>query len=302
VGIADLLERPPDARVPITAVWALWLAAVEATGDRALALRYGLATRLEYQGLFGFAVMTSPTIGEAGRRAGRFLHLITDSARLVLVERSDHAVFRWEREGAGEPGHDVANETVVGQIVAGITQLAGRSAVKRVTFRHAAPAAAATLEKLLPCPVTWRSRNNDIVVPAAELALPSRDASPEMAAYFDARIAERPAESTALADRVAAAIREALDGGEPDAERIARALGLSERTLRRHLATEGTSFRAVLDAVRGTRARALLADERLTLTEVAFALGFSEHSAFTRAFTRWFGEPPAAHRARHASR
>jgi len=74
---------------------------------------------------------------------------------------------------------------------------------------------------------------------------------------------------------------------------------MGERTLRRRLRQEGVTFRGVLDATRAELAQSCLRDHRVTIAEVAFLLGFSEPSAFLRAFKRWTGRTPAAFRATH---
>jgi AraC-like DNA-binding protein len=76
----------------------------------------------------------------------------------------------------------------------------------------------------------------------------------------------------------------------------ASALGLSTRTLQRRLAIAGRSFEAVLDEVRRACAEAMLADGGRDLAEIAYKLGYSERSAFTRAAIRWFGVPPSGMR------
>ena len=76
----------------------------------------------------------------------------------------------------------------------------------------------------------------------------------------------------------------------------ASALGLSTRTLQRRLAIAGRSFEAMLDEVRRARAEELLANGGWDLAEIAYKLGYSERSAFTRAAIRWFGVPPSGMR------
>jgi len=93
--------------------------------------------------------------------------------------------------------------------------------------------------------------------------------------------------------RARGAIIDALPDGEPAAPSIAKRLGMSERSLRRALAAEGESFRGLVEAVRKERAALLIGDRRASLAEVAFALGFSELSAFSRAFKRWNGCAPS---------
>ncbi|HWO08502.1 MAG TPA: helix-turn-helix transcriptional regulator, partial [Polyangiaceae bacterium] len=77
---------------------------------------------------------------------------------------------------------------------------------------------------------------------------------------------------------------------------IARRLGLGERTLQRRLRDEGTSFAALLDEARAELARSYLGDSKLAIFEVAYLLGYSEPSAFNRAFRRWTGKSPREYR------
>ena len=87
--------------------------------------------------------------------------------------------------------------------------------------------------------------------------------------------------------------------GEPTRERIAARLHMSARTLHRRLVREGTTFRGVLTDVRREIAERHLRERRLAIGEIAFRLGFSEPSAFHRAFKRWTGRPPHAYRQDH---
>ncbi len=160
-AIPDLATRAPDARVPVAQVWALWQGAVDATGDRTLPVRYGFATQLDQLGLYGFAVMTAPTARDALTRAGRYIHLVTNSARLELVDHGDECCVRWHRDGARDRGHGLGNETVLAQIAAAMCHVVGKPALRGVAFRHAGPAeprAAAQIARAFGCPVAWRAR------------------------------------------------------------------------------------------------------------------------------------------------
>jgi len=101
-----------------------------------------------------------------------------------------------------------------------------------------------------------------------------------------------------LIDRVDAEIRARLPEGPPRLGDVAAALGLPRWTLQRRLSASGVAFSDRLDTVRRDLARAYLCQDAMPLTDVAFSLGYSEQSAFTRAHRRWFGYPPASTRAR----
>jgi AraC-like DNA-binding protein len=91
-------------------------------------------------------------------------------------------------------------------------------------------------------------------------------------------------------------VRAALAAGAISSVEVARTLRVSPRTLKRRLADHGTTFTALRDEHRRQRALLLLADRDLTLTDVASRLGYTELPNFTRAFRRWTGTTPTAHR------
>lgn len=125
--------------------------------------------------------------------------------------------------------------------------------------------------------------------PIAVLALPCERADPALLAVLDGYAAERLEQaprSERLADRVRTALAEALRDGEPGAGPLAARLKMSARTLHRHLAAEGTSYRSVLEQLRRELALRYPAEERLAIAEIAFLVGFSEPSAFYRAVRR----------------
>ena len=111
-------------------------------------------------------------------------------------------------------------------------------------------------------------------------------------------------QALAQGDSTSAIVRrlllENLARGEPSAAQTARELGLSERTLHRRLRDEGTSFRNILDTIRGELATELLSEPRIGIGEIAFVLGYSEPAAFYRFFRRLTGQTPLAYR--HGSR
>jgi AraC-like DNA-binding protein len=101
---------------------------------------------------------------------------------------------------------------------------------------------------------------------------------------------------------MARAVRELLAGAlgsAPTFDEAARQLRLSPRTLHRRLQEEGSSFRAIKDSLRREIALARLEKTRQSVADIAAHLGYSEPSAFFRAFQGWTGEGPSAHRKRH---
>jgi len=102
-----------------------------------------------------------------------------------------------------------------------------------------------------------------------------------------------------LVHRVKAGIIDALPSGPVANEKVARDLGLSVRSLQRRLAEAGTSFRDLLDTSRQEMALSYIREPEIELAEIAFLLGFSDQSAFSRAFKRWTGNTPNEVRKAH---
>ncbi len=117
-------------------------------------------------------------------------------------------------------------------------------------------------------------------------------------------VAEKALDQVPALDSVAAYVRyhvkEQMAGSILSQSSVASLLGLSVRSLQRKLMREGTSFRQIVEDVRAETARHLLADDRISLSEVAFRLGYSEQAAFNHAAVRWFGKPPRAVRKMRA--
>jgi AraC-like DNA-binding protein len=119
--------------------------------------------------------------------------------------------------------------------------------------------------------------------------------------YGDLRLAALPGQSGEIG-QLRHEIGRALVRGESGIERLARATGTSVRTLQRRLKDAGVNYNDLLNDVRKTLALNLLENETLALGEIAFALGYSEVSAFNHAFRRWVGQSPGDYRRLRAAR
>lgn len=176
-------------------------------------------------------------------------------------------------------------------------------------------------ERHFGCRVAWDAPELTITFDAALLAVPLPHADLPLRGYLthradalraalphdrlDGGLADGPNDrvdaspdgSSDVSARVQQRIEAALALGPPRLSAVARALAMSERTLHRRLAAEGTSFAALVRAARRARAARLLGDPRLSCSEVAVLLGYAEPAAFFRAFRRWTGSTPRAWRA-----
>ena len=302
IGLDPRSALDPERKVSAPALFELWGACMRATRDPGLPVKTASRLKLEDYQVLGFAAMTSPSTRAALALATRFSGLLVLGARWSIREHPEEGRVRleWVREGARSLGLRTANECAVAELLHAIRQALGSAVVPlAVGFRHQAPGPSPEHARFFGLPPRFESGWDGFELPLALLDQVPRHANPSLAAFLEQqmeRLLGHASHPATLAGRIAAIVEKDLATGEPDMARVARALAMSERTLRRQLAEEGTTFRDLVEQVRSDRARALLSARAASIDEIAFLLGFSETSAFARAFKRWTGRTPGQFR------
>jgi AraC-like DNA-binding protein len=296
-GLSLAEVEVPNAKLPRDKAVALLEAAVEATADPS----FGLAAAELYQpgaNVFDYAGVTSPTIGAALTRVCRYARLVDESLMLRLEEKDHLAKLIFEVRGK-EPMPPVLAEYVVGVGVIAARHWVGFRAPLEAHFRHAQPEDMTTHERVLRGQVRFGMEHDAIIFPKIALAIPLRTADPDLLPVLDAQasrlLATSLREALPLPERVRQLLRSELEHGNPTTERVAERLKMSERTLRRRLAEHQTSLKEILDSLRRELSLELLGTPNTTIEEVALRLGFSDATAFHRAFRRWTGKTPGEH-------
>jgi AraC-like DNA-binding protein len=304
LGLDASSARDPGRRVPFGALFDVWAECMRSLRDPGLPVAAAQRIQLEHYTVLGFAATTAPTFRAALEIVARYSSVVADGCRFTVIDEQAHPGIRlgWEREGERSLGHRVANECAIAEALHVARQILGaRVAPIRVSFRHPAPASVAAHTAFFDVRPHFGESWEGLELPRELLDRVPRQANPPLAAWLERQmesaIATRPRPAT-FAERVEQLIEQDLATGEPDLGRVARSLGVSERSLRRHLQRENLSFRAIGESVRRRRAEGLLAAGEVTIDDVAFLTGYSETSAFTRAFRRWCGVTPGAFRQR----
>jgi AraC-like DNA-binding protein len=291
----------PADRVGYDLVTALWNRAAAASGDDAFGVHAAAALPPGLFDVVEYAALSATTLCEALTQLCRYQRLVTEVARYTL----DGETLRLDYElGAAtvRPSRH-ASEYLLAVVVEKARQATGLARPARAAhFRHARPAKSSEQRRSFGCPLQFDSPYDQIVLDPSALAAGLVRADPALRAVLDrhaqALLAELPDDG-----RAQSRVSRWLVGSLPSATIGAAAahLGLSERSLQRRLREEGTGFDALLDQTRQREAQRLLADGRLAVAEVAFLLGFSEPSAFHRAFKRWTAATPATFRKRRSA-
>jgi AraC-like DNA-binding protein len=308
-GLPDLVQGLPES-VPVQRYIALLDAAAHQLGEPCFGLRVGERMRLSTFAGYGLVICTCPDFRSAAEQTRRFEGLAHDLGRSEIVEEGAIARYRWHSPWLGEPGARHLAESVVAGIQTFANWLAhARLPVFEVAFVHERPAElpAAVYEQVFGVPVRFGAPVTEAQFPVAVLDAPVPNADPSLfpmlARSAEQRLADRQRE--ALRPPVVQAVRERIRAqlmhDRARLPEVAQALGLTARTLQRKLAEADANFSVLLDEVRRELAGQYLRDRSLSLTEIAFLLGFGEQSNFTHAFRGWFGTTPAAWREAQAA-
>jgi AraC-like DNA-binding protein len=300
-GIEPQSLLDPDGRLPAEVALRAWRAAAELSGDPNFGLSVVDHVRPDTHGGVGYVVHGSATLGEGMRRLSTFFRLLHQRTTLEVVSEGGLARLRFVADYDGPPGelkHPV--ECMLSVLLSACRRTTGRPLRPlAVSFRHGAPAALDAHRRAFDVEPAFDQPHSELCFAAEVFDLPS--AGPDAQMVFAAerhlrQLLEQLPRDEAFATRARGALLEELRRGEPTLERLAARLRVSERTLQRRLSQEGTSLQALLDDLRRELSLRHLAESGESIAEIAFVLGFSEVSAFHRAFKRWTGSTPGAYR------
>lgn len=299
ISAEELADR--DGQLPLGKLFGVFNEIERRTGDQTFGLHLAEAFCAVPDHVVMLAVQSSPTLGEAFRRAARYTRIVLDAAEIEIATESEFVHLRFLLDHAVEP-HRVGPQVALALLcVIGRQSLGARFRVTRARFCEPAPGGTALAEyaRIFDAPVMFDEPIDELVAPRAVLDEPLPKAAPALCAQLD-RYLDVLLERTKPADLRARACRllgENLSSGPPDVEWLAERLHMSARSLQRRLRDAGTSFQELLDLLRRDLAMRYL-EQNLTLAEVAFLVGFTEPSNFHRAFKRWTGMTPAEARRR----
>lgn len=295
----------PDGRVPLGAVYDLVERATLATGDDCFGLHFAVGITVKDLDALGFLVAASATLGEALERIVRYQRLWNDGEHYALSIAGGTARVTYTPHGPSRPAHRQMAEIAAADMVVNAGQIldGDRVIASRVRLKHAAPADTAEHERILGVPIEWSAPVTEVLLPESVLARPLRGANEALCGFFERYASEMMSRLPApgsMAARVRRLMGEELPLGEVSLSALSAKLRVSPRTLQRRLSDEGTSLHAEVDQARRERAAALL-DSGAAIAEIVWLLGYSEPSAFHRAFKRWTGRTPEAWRAERCS-
>ena len=299
-GIDEKLLSDPDARVRIEDMSRLWKLAVDLTGDACIGLKAASHIRPTTLHALGFALMVSSSMHDAFDRLHRFYRIVSDAIDVWFEYSEDAMAVCLDASDKAEAPSDEAIDMIMATVVSFARTLASDGFDPlRVELMRPRPAKPDAFERFFRSPVRFSAGLNRIYYPIDDMHAPLPTANVEIARGNDQIVIDYLArfDKSRIAHQARAKLIELLPRGEPSIDTLARSMGMSTRSLHRHLRREQAAYRDILDDIRRYLAAQYLKQRHLSITEVAFRLGYSDAGNFTRAFKRWFGLSPKEFRS-----
>ena len=301
----DLAAIPaPGERIEVDKIDAILGVAIPRVSDPAFGLQAARCWHPSELGVLGYAWLSSSTLRTGLERAVRHSRLVGERGITEIEDTRQGLKIRfWAKRGhpAVVPVAAVFVDIAI-SLLFDMCRMNAGAALRPVaaSLRRRKPDPADAYERFFGCPVRFDAEESAFVLSAKDADRPLPSANRQLAATFDRMLTEELArlDKADVVSRTRAAVLEHLSSGEGSEEDTAKQLHMSPRTLQRKLAEAKTTYVQLVDDTRKDLALRYIEDQRRSVTDITFSLGFSQPSAFTRAFKRWTGLSPSEYRTK----
>jgi AraC-like DNA-binding protein len=299
VGISPSLLTSPHARVSAEQYGTLWrLVALtlddEFFGQDSRRMKYGSFAMLCH------SVLGCRTLGHALERSLRFYGLILDDIAGVLERNGEEASLVLTERRAGRPSRVFGHEVLLLLLHGVACWLVGRRIpILRAEFGYPEPPHSDEYRVMFCTDLSFDRPHTRIVLDASHLILPivqDERTVKEFLRTAPENIVTKYKNGSSVSARIRRCLRQRLPGEVPDFDTLAAELNMTPATLRRRLHEEGASYQGIKDQLRRDLAISYLSHSDRSVMDIALELGFSERSAFHRAFQKWTGASPGEFR------
>jgi AraC-like DNA-binding protein len=297
-GINPALLKKSDARISISNVDKLWQLADELLDDPCFGIKMTESWHPSYVGALGYAWCASSTLRTAFNRVVRYIHVVSEDLNIKLADTPAGLKIIADLENSAftlPQHHDVVLSVLMHMCR---FNYGDQLMPVEVCLAHEKPACEKLISDYFRTPVIYDAPASSFTLNNSDVDKILSTGNKELALMHDEFLMKYLIEIKKgdIVQQIKSVIIENLPSGTVTDNLIARELNLSERSLQRKLKEKGTSFRAVLDDVREMAAIQYIKNPVNSMSDIAFLLGFSEQSAFSRAFKKWTGTSPIKYR------
>lgn len=266
-------------------------------------VRVGQQMKMEDYGVLGLSWRTCAWAGEIFDRSERYFKLLSDTY-VFQVEKGAEFSHIYLHRDAYRKGVALSNEATLSATVVVLQAMTETDiAPIAVAFQHDAPEQLDSHHAAFRCELAFNQPKNAIRYRTQDLEMRTAKADISINRFLVERVEEETKGLEVSAHRVSndveQLIKDALPSGIPSIHQISEHMGMSNRTLTRRLSENGLTFRDLIKKTQEELSKDLLKNSSRSAAEIAFQTGFSEQSAFNRAFKRWTDQSPLDYRKNH---
>lgn len=296
LSLADLDDS--GRRLETTRYQQMLLEAGRLCADPVIGLHVGEAIKASQYGALGYIAMSCERLGQVFDYHQHYEKLVSDRAISRYQAVGSGYCLTWDT-GDTQLATAVVEENLASWVTFTRWITASKLSPEKITVQHSAPEDVSEYQRIFACPVLFEQPQVALYFPRNFLDIPISQHDPMMRDIMDSK-AKQQLQLYAQQDGLLTDIRHILQKhwpiGEVKIEAVANQLGLTARTLQRRLQELGHSFQGVQDDTRKQLAHFYLCESAISLTELAFLLGFADQSAFQRAFKKWYQQTPGQYR------
>ena len=300
-GLSEQAVNTDQIRVSAAAQARFLEAAAEALHDPALGFHIGAEVNPREVGLLFYVASAAKDLGEAIELFARYLRIVNEAVRIKLTRQNSDLVVELHLVGVPRLRAAQNAEFGIAVIVKSLREIAGRNVhPTKITFVHMRSPGFPELERFCGCPVEFGGSSDELVFSSQSLAVPliteDMHLLDALRPICDEAAKQRETAPGSLRALVENEAQKLLPHGKAQRHNVAKKLAMSTRTLARRLASEGTTFEDVVDELRRSLALQYVRTPSISLSQIAWLLGYEGGTSFNHAFRRWTGGPPSAAR------
>lgn len=288
--------------VPFTLFSDCFELGAEATNDNSIGLHVGENISARHWGQLGYLILSGEDGFESINYIQRFARLITNAMESTFSMEGDHLLCYFRMFPEQYSRHTC--EFFISAIFSlGKFMSDGRFAFKEIHFTYDLKTNAKDYQQVLGCPCYFNKPENKIIVERNRLAFSSTFRDPRLKKVLEQHavsVLQHLGTGNDLVRDIKAYVMDALPNGAPSLKQVCEHFQMSERSLQRALAKHSLSYQELVDQLRADLAKTYIEND-YNFLDIALLLGYSEQSAFHRAFKRWTGLPPAKYKKQRAA-
>lgn len=292
----------PDNRLTSGEVTRIFLAATKLTKNENIGLHQGEGLSKGFSNILGYLLMNCSDLADAAQKYIKYERIVDETSVSDICLDGNTVILSIRNVDKELKGNRQMYDFKLAGMLSYMKILLGESIIlKEVHFEHCKPQDISEYQRIFKCPVFFEKQMNALVFNKELLQLPIIEPNNELQILFE-RIArdtlEKLGKSETYKKKVLDIIIKEMNGEIPSINLVAKRLAMSIRSLQHNLKQEGTSYIKIANEVRKNIAINFLKEKDDSISEIAYFLGFSEASAFNRAFKKWTNLTPGEFRAR----